>query len=72
MKLEDIVEQVNPLSNQHDLRKKAQGLINQAQRVLAQKRGVNPSPHDVVALIKQKANPTREVLAAVHSLLRLT
>ena len=71
MKLEDIVEQINPLSNQHDLRKKAQGLINKAQRILAQKRGVNPNPHDVVAFIKQNANPTREELAAVHSLLRL-
>ena len=72
MKLKDIITEFNqPLANQHDLRKKALGLINQAQKMLAQERGSNPSPHDVVELIKSRANPTREVLAAVHSILRL-
>ena len=73
MKLKDIITEFNqPLANQHELRKKAVGLINKAQKILAQERGSNPSPHDVVELIKNRANPTREVLAAIHELLRLT
>ena len=65
-----VQEDLSPLRNQHDLRHKAQGLIAQAQRLLAKKRGIQPNPSMVYDAIKNHG-VRREELEAVRTMLHL-
>ncbi len=70
MKLIDIIgEQVNPLSNQHDLRKRAIMCINAARK--AYKKAGHPSPtvDQIIGFAKKNARDIkREELEAIRTL----
>jgi hypothetical protein len=73
MKLKDIVEQVNPLSNQHDLRKRAIGIINAARKAHKAAGGDGMlTPAEIIRFGKKNIpNVKREELEAVRTLLKI-
>ena len=70
MKLADILgEQVNPLSNQHETRKRVMMMINAARKAYNRAGKGEPDVAQIVSFARKNANASNEELQAIKAFL---